>query len=311
LAGEPGWTAFAPQHDSFQCWLGAERADAETDFGLTRSAIYPHNTRPHQIGNDMYLRIRIATVLALALALHASTTHAAQLVGTNRPDILIGSDDDNLEDPEIQPEGVAANQSLNNADVLVGGRGDDILIGMLGSDVLLGGLGNDVLIGGIERATQPNSDIQFGDLGNDIALWAGGDGSDHFDGGLGRHDALVFGVIDRDPDTFVPIITPVDGRHAKTGLPTADVTGQGGFCTLEAVQDPAARGYEFLVRFFSKANGNLLVTVRTHDVEEVFCTAEDAAAVTFADLTRPKPDFVEIALDAVGDVNPDVALMIR
>jgi hypothetical protein len=265
--------------------------------------------RPQQTGNDMYKPIRIATVLALAL--HASPIHAAQLVGTNRADVLIGSDDDNLDDLEIQPEEVVANQSLNNADVLVGARGDDILIGMLGSDVLLGGLGNDVLIGGIERGTQPNSDLQFGDLGNDVALWAGGDGSDHFDGGRGRQDALVFGVIDRDPLTFVPILSPVAGRHAKTGLPSADVTGQGGFCTLEAVQDPAARGFEFLVRFFSKANGNLLVTVRTRDVEQVFCTAKDAAAVTFADLTGPQPDFVEITLDAVGDLNAAVADMIR
>ena len=259
----------------------------------------------------MYSRIRIATALALALALHASTTQAAELVGSSRSDILIGRDDDNVNDLEIQPEGVAANQSLNNADALLGGHGDDVLIGMLGSDVLLGDTGNDVMIGGIERGAQPNSDIQIGDAGNDIALWAGGDGSDLFDGGPGRHDALVFGAIDSDSDTHVPILSPVDGRHAATGLPTANVTGQGGFCSLEAAADPAARGFEFLVRFFSKASGALLVTVRTRDVEQVFCTAEDAAAVTFADLTAPKPDFVEISLDAVPAINADVARMIR
>jgi len=256
-------------------------------------------------------RIRIATVLALGLILHASTIQAAQLVGSSRDDILIGSDDDNLGDPEIQPEGVAANQSLNNTDTLLGGFGDDVLIGMLGSDVLRGGPGSDVLIGGVEKGSQPNSDIQTGDSGNDVAVWQGGDGSDLFDGGLGRRDALVFGTLDSDPVTNVPILSPVDGRHAETGIPTANVTGQGGFCSLEAVQDPAARGFEFLVRFFSKATGNLLVTVRTHDVEQVFCTAESAAVATFADLTAPKPDFVEIELDAVGRINPDVARMIR
>jgi Ca2+-binding RTX toxin-like protein len=259
----------------------------------------------------MDTRIRIATALAIALALHASPLHAAQLVGTSRSDVLIGSDDDNVDDPEIQPEGVVANQSLNNADALLGGLGNDILIGMLGSDLLLGGLGNDILIGGIERGAQPNSDLQFGEFGNDIALWAGGDGSDHFDGGPGRRDALVFGAIDVTPGTNVPVLSPADGRRGKTGLPTANVTGQGGFCTLEAVDDPAARGFDFLVRFFSKANGNLLATVRTRDVEQVFCTAEDAAAVTFADLNASNPDFVEIALDAVSDVNADVARMIR
>jgi hypothetical protein len=259
----------------------------------------------------MNTKIRIASAIALGLALHASAATAGVLVGTGRDDVLIGRDDDNLNDPEIQPGGVAANQSLNDADTLLGGRGDDILIGMLGSDVLVGGPQNDVLIGGIERGSQPNSDIQFGDTGNDIAIWQGGDGSDLFDGGPGAHDALVFGAIDRDPETDVPILSPADGRHAKTGLPTVNVTGQGGFCTVEAVEDPAARGFEFLVRFFSKASGALLVTVRTRGVEEVFCTPQDAAVVTFADLTKPSPGFVEIGLDAVRKLNADVARMIR
>jgi hypothetical protein len=260
----------------------------------------------------MYNSFRIATAIALGLALHAFTAQAAELVGSPRSDILIGSDDDNTDDPEIQPEGVTANQSLNNADTLLGERGDDILIGMLGSDVLLGGPGDDVLIGGIERGSQPNSDIQLGEAGNDIAIWQGGDGSDTFDGGEGRRDALVFGTIDRDQDTNVPTIFPVDGRHSQTGLPRANVTGQNGFCTLEAVQDPVARGFQFLVRFFSKNTGNsLLVTVRTRDVEQVFCTAKDAAAITFADLTQPNPDFVEIGLGAVRDLNADVARIIR
>ena len=259
----------------------------------------------------MYTPIRVATAIALGLALHASTVQAAEFVGTGRSEVLIGSDDDNQDDPEIQPEGVVANQSLNNADTLVGRGGDDILIGMLGSDVLLGGSGNDILIGGIERGTQPNSDIQIGDSGNDTALWQGGDGSDSFDGGQGSRDALVFGTIDRDADTNVPILSPVKGRHAKTGIPTANVTGQGGFCTLDVVQDAEARGFDFLVRFFSKANGNLLVTVRTRDVEQVFCTAQNSAAVTFADLNKANPEFVEIDLDAVEDLNREVASMIR
>jgi Ca2+-binding RTX toxin-like protein len=255
--------------------------------------------------------IRIATALTLALALHASTAHAAQLVGTNRSDVLIGSDDDDVDDPEIQPPGELPNQSLNDADVLLGGRGDDVLIGMLGSDLLAGGTGNDVLIGGVERGAQPNGDLQFGEIGNDIALWAAGDGNDLFDGGFGRRDALVLGAIDVTPGTNVPILARADGRRSKTGLPTANVSGQGGFCTLEAVADPAERGFEFLVRFFAKADGGLRATMRTHDVEQVFCTAEDAAAVTFADLTAKEPAFVEVTLDAVAELNADVARIIR
>src|SRR5262245_30190508 len=126
----------------------------------------------------MYPKIRIATAIVLGLALHTSTVQAATLVGTGRSDVLVGKDDDNQNDPEIQPEGVAANQSLNNADTLIGGRGDDILIGMLGSDVLIGDSGDDVLIGGIERGPQPNSDIQPGDRGHDNAILQGGDGRD-------------------------------------------------------------------------------------------------------------------------------------
>lgn len=258
----------------------------------------------------MFSRIRIATAMAFGLALHAPTTQAAELVGSGRSDVLIGIDDDNQNDPEIQPAGVVANQSLNNADALVGGGGNDLLIGMLGSDLLLGGPGSDVLIGGIEGGTQPNSDIQIGGSGDDVAIWAGGDGSDLFDGGRGRRDALVFGSIDRDPNN-VPVISPAEGRHAQTGLPSANVSGQGGFCTLEAVQDPIGRGFQFLVRFFSKATRNLLATVRVRDVEQVFCTAPNTAAITFADLTEPNPEFVEIAPDAVQSVNRDVARMIR
>jgi Ca2+-binding RTX toxin-like protein len=259
----------------------------------------------------MSRRIRIAVAIAFALTLGATNAYAAELVGTPHDDVLIGPDDDNPNDPEIQPAGVAANQSLNNADVLIGGFGDDVLIGMLGNDVLIGGPGNDIMIGGIERGTQPNSDVQLGGSGNDTALWQGGDGSDSFDGGPGRRDALVFGTIDRNPDTNVPVLSPVSGRHSRTGLPTANVSGQGGFCTLDAVQEPAARGFDFLVRFFSKANGNLLVTVRVRDVEQVFCTAQGSAAITFADLTQAKPAFVEVSLDDVQRLNEDVGRMIR
>ena len=259
----------------------------------------------------MSTKLRITTALALGLALQAAPIHAAFIVGANQSDVLVGADDDNQTDSEIQPAGVTANQSLNNADTLIGKRGDDVLIGMLGSDVLLGGFGDDILIGGIERTSQPNSDIQLGEAGDDTAIWQAGDGSDLFDGGPGPRDALVFGTIDLVSDTNFPELSPVEGKYARTGVPTANVSGQGGFCTLEAVENPDARGFEFLVRFFSKQSRALLVTVRVRDVEQVFCTAENATAITFADLTARKPEFVEIAPEAVRDLNADVALMIR
>jgi hypothetical protein len=252
---------------------------------------------------------RSAAALTLALTLLAPPSQAAYLAGTGRDDVLIGRDDDNTTDTEIQPAGVTANQSLNNADTLLGRNGDDVLIGLLGSDTMLGGPGNDILVGGTEQGSQPNSDIQIGDTGNDIALWAGGDGSDLFDGGLGERDALVFGTIDRVNN--VPTLSPVRGKHQATGLPTANVTGQGGFCRLERVADAEARGFEFLVRFFVRATGNLAVTIRTRDVEQVFCTSEAGGSATFANLTVPDPVFVPVTLDEVADLNKTVSQIIR
>ena len=256
----------------------------------------------------MHRQIRIVTALALGFAVHASTLQAAELVGSPRSDVLFGRDDDNTNDPEIQLEGVAANQSLNNTDVLIGLAGNDVMIGLLGSDTLLGGVGDDVLIGGTEQAVAPNSDVQIGGPGDDVAVWAGGDGSDLFDGGTGI-DALVFGTIDKVNN--VPTLSPAKGNHRSTGLPTANVTGQGGFCTIDRVADPNARGFDFLVRFFSRATGALLVTVRTRDVEQVFCTSRTGGAITFADLTDPSPEFVEISLDEVESLNATVREIIR
>src|SRR5581483_11311150 len=191
-------------------------------------------------------------------------------------------DDDSVNDPEIQPPGTAADQSLDFADVIEGLAGHDVLIGLLGSDVMLGGPGNDVLVGGTGKPTRPNSDMQFGGPGNDVAVWAGGDGSDLFDGGPGQSDALVFGTIDKVNN--IPVISAATGNYRNTGLPTANVTGQGGFCRIDRVGDPVERGFDFLVRFFSRASGALLVTIRTRDVEQVFCTSEAGGAITYADL---------------------------
>jgi Ca2+-binding RTX toxin-like protein len=249
-------------------------------------------------------------ILAAALCTLASAgvAQAAFVKGTSGNDVLFGLDDDTQANPLIQPAGTAANQSLDKSDVIDGGAGDDLLIGLGGSDVMLGGPGNDILVGGTEQGVTPNSDTMIGDAGNDIALWRGGDGSEAFIGGKGT-DALIFGNIDRDASN-IPTITPTTGRFNKTGIPTADVTNQGGFCTVERVTDPDF-GYQFLVRFFVRATGNLAVTVRTRDVEQVFCTSEAGHEITVADLTADKPDFVVVSLDEVKKINPAVGKIIR
>ena len=237
-------------------------------------------------------------------------SEAGVQIGTNGADVLIGLDDDTKTNPAIQPAEPVdlANQSLDKADVLLGRSGDDVLIGLLGSDVMDGGPGSDVLIGGTEQGSTPNSDTMIGGDGNDVALWRAGDGSEAFLGGRGV-DALVFGNIDKDASN-VPTLSPVTGRHARTGLPTADLTGQGGFCSLERVSDPDF-GYEFLVRFFVRATGRLAVTVRTSEVEQVFCTSEAGGAITFADLTQSDPAFVDVTLDEVRGLNATVGKIVR
>ena len=238
----------------------------------------------------------------------AGGAQAAFIEGTSASEVLFGLDDDTQANAQIQPTG-APNQSLDKADVIIGGNGDDVLIGLGGSDTLIGGNGNDILVGGTEQGQAPNSDVMIGDGGNDVALWRGGDGSEAFLGGRGTADALIFGNIDRDASN-VPIVSPTTGRHAKTGLPTADLTNQGGFCTLKRVQDPDF-GYQFLVRFFVRASGNLAVTVRTSEVEQVYCTSQAGGQITFADLTDADPQFVVVDLDEVKQINPTVGRIIR
>jgi len=253
--------------------------------------------------------IAVFAVLSLASPI-TTTTQAALIEGSNKPDVLIGADDDNLNNLEIQPAGTAANQSMDNADVLLGNQGNDVIIGLRGSDTMHGGPGSDILVGGLEGGTtNPKSDVVFGDEGNDISIWAGGDGSDAFKGGLGR-DALVLATVDRNG--IVPILSDAVPGFPN-GVPTANATGQAGFCTLEQVAAGSSLGYAFLVRFFSKAAGNaLLATMRvSDDVEQVFCTSETSASITFADLTEANPAFVEVSLGQVEELNHAVANIIR
>ena len=253
-------------------------------------------------------RVLILSFLSAAglIASLVEPTQAALVVGSNAASILFGRDEDNTSNPLIQPAGVTANQSLNNTDVVVGRSGNDVLIGLLGSDVLSAGGGNDILIGGPEQGTAPNSDIMFGDDGDDISIWAPGDGSDLFVGGQGR-DAIVFGVIDKDANN-----RPISGGSAPgfEHVPSVNVTGQGGFCTIERVADPAT-GYEFFARFFSRATGALLVTVRLNEVEQMFCTSQAGGQITYADLTQATPQLTVISLGDAMALNSTVGRIIR
>ena len=250
--------------------------------------------------------VRIAMIVAMGTLIVIGDAKAALVEGTNQSELLFGPDDDNPENTLLQPAG-AGNQTLANTDVIDGKNGNDVLIGLLGGDVIRGGNGHDVIVGGTEQFAAPNSDVMYGDNGNDVAIWRPGDGSDVFIGGRGV-DALVMAAIDRDGS--VPRISPATGRYEATGLPTADATGQPGFCTLEDLRDQKL-GYDFLVRFFLKSTGALAVTMRIAEVEQVFCTSQTAAAIAFADLRDASPAFVEISQDEVAELNETVGQIIR
>jgi hypothetical protein len=76
-------------------------------------------------------------------------------------------------------------------------------------------------------------------------------------------------------------------------------------CTLEPSPSP---GYDYLLRFRGPA-GNIIVTVRLGEVEQVFCPS--GAGIAFADLSLPSPFFVNLSHQEVETLNPLVAAMIR
>jgi Ca2+-binding RTX toxin-like protein len=269
-------------------------------------------------GSRFFTRFGVSTVFAgLAAAfgagmLNARPSQAALIEAGKGPQLLIGLDDDRQDNPGVQSDAVA-NQSLNRTDVLSGGQGNDVIFGLNGNDVIDGGPGDDIILGGPDGGPAPggppNSDIMFGGPGNDVNLWAPGDGSEAFIGGPGL-DALVFGATDReavpDPTTGVRLPTLRFGVPGfPQGIPTANVSGLTNFCTLEA---SPLRGYDYLVRFRGAA-GNIVVTIRVRDVEQVFCS--QSGAIAFADLTQSSPAFTIVSQPQVGALNAVVGSMIR
>ena len=255
----------------------------------------------------------LVAVLGVALG-PAHPIQAALIEDGKGPQLLIGRDDDNINNVDVQA-GAAANQSLDRTDILEGGPGNDVIFGLNGDDAIDGGPGSDIILGGPDGGAAPggppNSDVMFGGPDNDVNLWAPGDGSETFIGGSGL-DAVVFGGTDREsiPDPTTNVRLPrllfgVDGF--PQGIPTADVSGLVQHCTVEESPLP---GYDYLVRFRGPT-GNIIVTVRVSGVEQFFCPSKDGAGIAFADLTLPSPAFVDVAQQEVDTLNPLVAAMIR
>ena len=223
--------------------------------------------------------------LAVSKVCPSGTTQAKPCSGTNAADKLTGT---------------------SKTDYIHGRAGNDVQIGLLGDDFLWGEAGRDVLVGGTEQFKEPNFDTMYGGDGADTNVWAPGDGDDDFRGGVGR-DAQVFGVIDINKRNVPTLSKPARGY--RYGVPTADVSGSPGFCTL--ARAPKQGKFDYLARFFVRETGDLAVTIRLADVEQVFCTSKAGGQITYANLTQAKPRFVKVSDGEVADLNSTVARIIR
>ncbi|HET9288935.1 MAG TPA: hypothetical protein VFO26_15375 [Gaiella sp.] len=222
----------------------------------------------------------IVTLQPAGAALQAGRTFARN--------VLVGADNDNAANTFIQPANVTAKQHLDNTDVLVGGVRGDLLIGMKGGDVIEGGLSSDILVGGVEKGLAPNSDVLSSGHGNDVNIWAPGDGSDFYLGGSGY-------------DTHISAPLVLDGEQVALfraygrDVPHVSIDSKPQFtCTVERVPRELGLGFGYITRFF--ANGNLAVTIRLQDVEQVLCPSPNAGKVQVARLVGANPAFVERSL---------------
>lgn len=240
-------------------------------------------------------RLAAVSVVAALAATGVSASTANIAPGTPKNDVHIGLDNDNADNPFIQPPGVTAQQHMDNTDVLFGRGRDDLLIGKAGGDTEVGGPGKDILVGGPEGFVAPNGDVLLGGPGKDINIWAPGDGSDAYVGEDG-HDTMV----------FAPFVTKSNGslklEHFKgRRIPRVDIGDKPQFsCEIVKVPKREKLGAQFLVRFF--VNDVLAVTVRQKDVETLLCPSDRRNRAEVADLTRRHPSFDTVRLNRIGGV---------
>lgn len=234
--------------------------------------------------------------LVAIVGLVGSTASATVEPGTPAKDVHVGLDDDNADNPFIQPAGVRTAQHMDDTDVLFGRGNDDLLIGRLGGDTLLGGPDSDIMVGGPERGQKPANDVLVGDEGNDVSIWSRGDGNDAVVGNDG-YDTMIFG----------PVVTNADGslkltstRHRK--VPHVRVDGYPRLgCTLAAFPTSRQPGYEYLVRL--TWDGVPTASVREKDIERVLCPAAKPGTVRVAYPHGSHPTaFRTVRLSGIGGV---------
>lgn len=227
----------------------------------------------------------VAATLVVALQPASAALQVGRALARN---VLVGADNDNATNTFIQPANVAAKQHLDNTDVMLGGLRGDLLIGMKGNDVIESGASSDIVVGGVERGQAPNSDVLSSGSGHDVNIWAPGDGSDFYLGGSG-YDTHISAPIVLDGEQ----VALFDAGYRQ--VPHVSIDAKPQFtCTVERVPEQLGLGFDYITRFF--ANGNLAVTIRLQDVEQVLCPSPNPGKVLVARLANGNTTFVERSL---------------
>ena len=173
-------------------------------------------------------------------------TYALFEPGTPGDDVHLGFDNDNADNPLIQPPGVSAPQHMSNADVMFGRDGKDLLMGRRGADTLVGGTGSDILAGGPDTpgAPEPENDVVIAETGNDVMIWAPGDGNDALIGDT-EVDSVLLGPFVANTQGN-PLLVRYDGRR----IPKLAMDDHPEFsCEVVPVPVTEETGTQFLVRF--------------------------------------------------------------
>ena len=251
--------------------------------------------RHSRFGPRTGARIAALALLATAGGLCLSTASATVEPGTPAKDVHIGLDDDNADNPFIQPAGVSKAQHMNDTDVLFGRDNDDLLIGRLGGDTLLGGPDADILVGGPDLGHRKSNDVLVGDEGNDITIWSPGDGNDAVVGNDG-YDTMVFGPLALDRHGS-PRLTSYHGRQ----VPHVRVDGYPRLsCTLTRFPAASQPGFQYLVRL--SLDDVQTASVREKDIERVLCPGPRPGTVRVAIPHGAHPHFHTRSLSSLRGV---------
>jgi hypothetical protein len=241
--------------------------------------------------------LALAATVVLGVGVGGSlAAHATVAPGTPGKDVTIGADNDNGDNPFVQPPGITGKHHTDNTDILFGRDNDDLLVVLLGSDTVLAGTGVDILVGGPEAgSTDPNSDALVGAGGDDVNVWAPGDGSEAFAGQKGS-----------DTSIFAPFLLRSDGslvleRFKGRKIPRVTIDGLPQFsCTIVQVPESENLGYEQLIRF--NVDGDPVISLRHKEVERVLCPSRYDGKVQVAFPNSARPDFRDVPLARIKGV---------